>query len=104
MYEQVEQTYVEYKTFDHLRQHEVGAIPKRLEVCLGIEGCLPGIEGCLPGIEGCLPGIEGCLPGIEGCLPGIADKGPITTHLGSESVIECGVFYEIRPYILEPFS
>ncbi|KAI0237412.1 Cell division cycle 5-like protein [Lamellibrachia satsuma] len=31
MYEQVEQTYVEYKTFDHLRQHEVGAIPKRLE-------------------------------------------------------------------------
>ena len=34
MYEQVEQTYVEYKTFDHLRQHEVGAIPKRLEVSL----------------------------------------------------------------------
>ena len=34
MYEQVEQTYVEYKTFDHLRQHEVSAIPKRLEVCV----------------------------------------------------------------------
>ena len=30
--EQIEQTYVEAKTFDVLRQHEIGAIPKRLEV------------------------------------------------------------------------
>ena len=31
-YEQIEQTFVEAKTFDALRQHEVGAIPKRMEV------------------------------------------------------------------------
>ncbi|KAL3882692.1 hypothetical protein ACJMK2_029005 [Sinanodonta woodiana] len=31
LYEQLEQTYVEYKTFDDLRRHETGAIPKRLE-------------------------------------------------------------------------
>ncbi|KAL5009999.1 hypothetical protein ScPMuIL_012304 [Solemya velum] len=30
-YEQLEQTFVEYKTFDTLRQHEIGAIPKRKE-------------------------------------------------------------------------
>ncbi|ESO92544.1 hypothetical protein LOTGIDRAFT_190497 [Lottia gigantea] len=30
-YEQLEQTFVELKTFENLRQHEVGAIPKRLE-------------------------------------------------------------------------
>ncbi|XP_013401217.1 cell division cycle 5-like protein [Lingula anatina] len=29
--EQVEQTFIEKQTFSHLRQHEVGAIPKRLE-------------------------------------------------------------------------
>jgi len=32
LFEQVEQTYVEMKTFDNLRQHEIGAVPKRLEV------------------------------------------------------------------------
>ena len=31
-YEQIEQTFVELKTFENLRQHEIGAIPKRLEV------------------------------------------------------------------------
>lgn len=31
LHDQVEQTYVEMKTFEHLRQHEVNAIPKRLE-------------------------------------------------------------------------
>ena len=30
--EQIEQTYVEAKTFEILRQHEIGAIPKRMEV------------------------------------------------------------------------
>ncbi|XP_041352157.1 cell division cycle 5-like protein [Gigantopelta aegis] len=30
-YEQIEQTFVELKTFENLRQHEIGAIPKRLE-------------------------------------------------------------------------
>ncbi|KAK6178685.1 hypothetical protein SNE40_011211 [Patella caerulea] len=30
-YEQIEQTFVEFKTFENLRQHEIGAIPKRLE-------------------------------------------------------------------------
>lgn len=30
--EQIEQTYVELKTFETLRQHEIGAIPKRKEV------------------------------------------------------------------------
>ena len=30
--EQSEQTYVELKTFENLKQHETGAIPKRLEV------------------------------------------------------------------------
>lgn len=30
--EQMEQTSVELKTFDNLRQHEIGAIPKRIEV------------------------------------------------------------------------
>ena len=36
VYEQIEQTFVEYKTFEDLRQHEIGAIPKRMEV--GITG------------------------------------------------------------------
>ncbi|XP_021355301.1 cell division cycle 5-like protein [Mizuhopecten yessoensis] len=31
VYEQIEQTYVEFKTFENLRQHELGAIPKRSE-------------------------------------------------------------------------
>lgn len=31
LHEQLEQTYVELVTFENLRQHEVGAIPKRLE-------------------------------------------------------------------------
>ena len=30
--EQIEQTQVECKTFEDLRKHEIGAIPKRLEV------------------------------------------------------------------------
>lgn len=30
-YEQIEQTFVEYKTFEDLRHHEIGAIPKRME-------------------------------------------------------------------------
>ena len=30
--EQLEQTYLERNTFDNLRQHEIGAIPKRMEV------------------------------------------------------------------------
>lgn len=34
MYEQIEQTVVEMKTFDNLRHHEVIAVPKRVEVCL----------------------------------------------------------------------
>ena len=33
IYEQIEQTHVEYQTFENLRQHEIGAIPKRMEVC-----------------------------------------------------------------------
>ena len=33
-FEQIEQTSVEFKTFDDLRQHEIGAIPKRIEVTL----------------------------------------------------------------------
>jgi pre-mRNA-splicing factor CDC5/CEF1 len=32
IHDQIEQTYVELKTFENLRQHEVTAIPKRLEV------------------------------------------------------------------------
>jgi hypothetical protein len=32
--EQIEQTFVEYKTFENLRQHETGAIPKRSAVRL----------------------------------------------------------------------
>ena len=32
LHEQLEQTYVECKTFENLRQHEIGAIPKRMEV------------------------------------------------------------------------
>lgn len=32
LYEQIEQTFVEQKTFENLRQHEIGAIPKRMEV------------------------------------------------------------------------
>ena len=32
--EQIEQTHVEFKTFETLRQHEIGAIPKRKEVSL----------------------------------------------------------------------
>ncbi len=31
-FEQIEQTAVELHTFENLRQHEIGAIPKRLEV------------------------------------------------------------------------
>ena len=31
--DQIEQTHIEAKTFETLRQHEIGAIPKRLEVC-----------------------------------------------------------------------
>lgn len=31
VYEQIEQTFVELKTFENLRQHELGAIPKRSE-------------------------------------------------------------------------
>lgn len=31
LHEQLEQTFVELKTFENLRQHEIGAIPKRLE-------------------------------------------------------------------------
>ena len=34
IYEQSEQTYVEMKTFENLRQHEIGAVPKRLEVTI----------------------------------------------------------------------
>lgn len=30
--EQIESTRIELGTFEHLRQHEMGAIPKRLEV------------------------------------------------------------------------
>lgn len=30
-YEQIEQTFVEAKTFDNLRDHEISAIPKRME-------------------------------------------------------------------------
>lgn len=30
--DQLEQTYLELKTFEDLRQHEIGAIPKRMEV------------------------------------------------------------------------
>jgi len=32
MHEQIEQTVVEMKTFENLRQHEVIAVPKRVEV------------------------------------------------------------------------
>ena len=32
-HEQIEQTVVEMKTFENLRQHEVIAVPKRVEVC-----------------------------------------------------------------------
>lgn len=32
LYEQIEQTFVEFKTFEDLRKHEIGAIPKRMEV------------------------------------------------------------------------
>ena len=32
LHEQLEQTYVECTTFENLRQHEIGAIPKRMEV------------------------------------------------------------------------
>lgn len=31
LYEQIEQTFVEFKTFEDLRKHEIGAIPKRME-------------------------------------------------------------------------
>ncbi|MEW8544170.1 MAG: hypothetical protein AB2693_11610 [Candidatus Thiodiazotropha sp.] len=31
LHEQLEQTYVECTTFENLRQHEIGAIPKRME-------------------------------------------------------------------------
>jgi len=33
IHDQIEQTFVELKTFENLRQHEISAIPKRLEVC-----------------------------------------------------------------------
>ena len=36
MHEQTEQTVVELKTFENLRDHEVVAVPKRVEVHLGI--------------------------------------------------------------------
>jgi pre-mRNA-splicing factor CDC5/CEF1 len=31
IYEQIEQTYVEMKTFENLREHEISAVPKRIE-------------------------------------------------------------------------
>jgi hypothetical protein len=34
--EQLEQTHVELKTFENLRLHEVGAIPRRIQVCFVI--------------------------------------------------------------------
>ena len=34
IYEQTEQTFVELQTFTDLRQHEIGAVPKRKEVCI----------------------------------------------------------------------
>ena len=34
--EQIENTSVELSTFEHLRQHEIGAIPKRLEVSVRV--------------------------------------------------------------------
>ena len=34
LYEQVEQTHTEKETFSSLRDHELRAIPKRIEVCL----------------------------------------------------------------------
>lgn len=36
MHEQIEQTVVEMKTFENLRQHEVIAVPKRVEVCASL--------------------------------------------------------------------
>jgi len=36
MHEQVEQTVVEMKTFENLREHEVIAVPKRVEVGVAI--------------------------------------------------------------------
>ena len=36
VYEQLEQTYTEYQTFESLRNHEVEAIPKRIAVCIKI--------------------------------------------------------------------
>jgi len=33
VYDQIDQTQVEAKTFDLLRQNEILAIPKRIEVC-----------------------------------------------------------------------
>jgi len=36
MHEQLEQTAVEMKTFDNLREHELIAVPKRVEVRTGI--------------------------------------------------------------------
>ena len=41
MHEQLEQTAVEMKTFENLREHEVIAVPKRVEVCIGIGISLP---------------------------------------------------------------
>jgi len=40
MYEQTEQTVVELKTFENLREHEVIAVPKRVEVRVSISLCL----------------------------------------------------------------
>jgi len=34
MHEQIEQTVVEMKTFENLREHEIVAVPKRVEVCV----------------------------------------------------------------------
>jgi len=45
MHEQIEQTAVEMKTFENLRQHEVIAVPKRVEVCISI--ALPRISWML---------------------------------------------------------
>jgi len=36
MHEQIEQTAVEMKTFENLREHEVIAVPKRVEVCISV--------------------------------------------------------------------
>jgi hypothetical protein len=40
LHDQIEQTFVELETFENLRQHEVVAIPKRLEVVIYLFLCL----------------------------------------------------------------